>query len=63
MMLIVDDCGLSVRLYSSDCSHATTVLPPHHSSSVLSVAYCNDTKILCTLISNNELWVYSTRYV
>lgn len=52
----------SVRLYSSDSTHLTTVLPPHHSASVMSVAYCDDTHTLCTLSSDNELWLYSTRF-
>ena len=61
VMLISYHCGFSVRLYSSDSTHVTTVLPSHHSSSILSVAYCNDTSTLCTLTSDNELWIYSTR--
>ena len=59
--LMICHCGFSVRLYSSDSTHLTTVLPPHHSASVMSVAYCNDTHTLCTLSSDNELWLYSTR--
>ena len=61
VMLINYHCGFSVRLYSSDSKHVTTVLPSHRSSSIISVAYCNDTGTLCTLTSDNQLWVYSTR--
>lgn len=61
VLLISCHCGFSVRLYSSDSTHLTTMLPSHHTSSVMGVAYCTETHTLCMLTSDNELWIYSTR--